>query len=273
MKELSRDFIARLEIQEDNYWKAYYSLAGKELVETLGAKFKSIAGASCYALSNVDILAFNRVIGIGLNNTIVKENIKKIIEFYRNAEVKRFFVQVNPVAEASGIIDLLKECGFKYHNNWAKFIKKLDKINYKAESEVELSLVQPGELSKFDDILTTVFEFDSKAAYLFSQTYKQTGWKHYFARLKGKPIAAASLFINDEFASLAIAGTLPEHRGFGAQSALISARINDAIEAGCKYIVVETAEDTVDNPSASFRNMKKLGFELAYLRPNFIYNF
>ena len=40
---------------------------------------------------------------------------------------------------------------------------------------------------------------------------------------------------------------------------------------GCKYIVVETVEDKPDKPSASNRNMKRFGFELTYLRQNYIY--
>jgi len=47
--------------------------------------------------------------------------------------------------------------------------------------------------------------------------------------------------------------------------------MNDALTAGCKYVVEETAEDKPDKPSASNRNMYRFGFKLAYTRPNYIY--
>lgn len=273
MKDMSDGFIAMLEEQENSYWNSYYKNASEELKKNLEIHTRIINGAYCYALSNADILAFNRVICIGIEGIeVTKKQLDEIKDFYKSAGSKRFFIQVSPVKKQDQIIEFLKTNGFKYHNNWAKFVMKIDEAPGTTETEVELAIVQPEELSKFDNILTTVFEFENKVAHLFSQTYRQPGWNHYFAKVKGESIAAASIFINGKFASLAIAGTLPEFRGLGAQKLLISKRINDAIEAGCNYIVVETAEDTADNPSASFRNMKKLGFELAYLRPNFIYN-
>jgi hypothetical protein len=36
-------------------------------------------------------------------------------------------------------------------------------------------------------------------------------------------------------------------------------------------LVVETAEDTPEKGAPSFRNMLRFGFQVAYVRPNFIY--
>jgi hypothetical protein len=70
-----------------------------------------------------------------------------------------------------------------------------------------------------------------------------------------------------------MAGTLSDYRGLGAQGALVTRRLNDAIDSGCTMAVVETAEDTPDKPSPSFRNMLKYGFDLAYHRANYVYTF
>ena len=101
---------------------------------------------------------------------------------------------------------------------------------------------------------------------LFAQTIGKPGWRHYLAAINNKSAAIAALYSGSKIASLALAGTIPEFRGAGAQTALIQRRLNDALELGCEMAVVETAEDTPERPSISFKNLIKCGFEIAYER-------
>jgi hypothetical protein len=52
---------------------------------------------------------------------------------------------------------------------------------------------------------------------------------------------------------------------------LLARRIADAKTLGVKRLVVETAEDTTDRRAPSFHNLRRLGFELAYVRPNYLW--
>jgi GNAT superfamily N-acetyltransferase len=61
-------------------------------------------------------------------------------------------------------------------------------------------------------------------------------------------------------AYLSFAGTLPEHRGKGAQNALLAARIRRAAGLGCDVVVTETGERRGDRPSNSYRNILRAGF-------------
>jgi ribosomal protein S18 acetylase RimI-like enzyme len=47
--------------------------------------------------------------------------------------------------------------------------------------------------------------------------------------------------------------------------------MKDAADAGCRWVSVETAEDTVTKDAPSFRNLRRLGFEVAYRRPNYLW--
>jgi len=42
---------------------------------------------------------------------------------------------------------------------------------------------------------------------------------------------------------------------------------------GCRHLIVETAEDRPEKPGISCRNVQKMGFEIAHLRPNWLYTF
>jgi hypothetical protein len=55
----------------------------------------------------------------------------------------------------------------------------------------------------------------------------------------------------------------------GAQGALISRRIADALAAGCRDIVADTSEPVPGEPSPAYANMLRNGFRVVYSRPNF----
>lgn len=270
---LERDFIKKLENQEAQYWSEYYLCCKSPLQDKAGVSISVINGAVCCAVSATDRLAFNRTIGIGLDYEITEEQLKEVIKFYERAGVSRFMVQVSPAALPQNNEDLFLKNGFLRHNQWAKSYKKLrDKVEL-PETDLTIEELNLSNIEEFDKVIKSAFEFDGGTHLFISRTYKRPGWKHYLTRDNGKAIAAASLFTCGKFASLAIAGTIPEARGKGAQSLLIAKRLNDATEAGCEYAVVETSEDLPDKPSQSYRNILKAGFETAYLRPNYVYNF
>jgi GNAT superfamily N-acetyltransferase len=84
-------------------------------------------------------------------------------------------------------------------------------------------------------------------------------------------ISAANLFIANDVAVLGGAATLPDHRGRGGQSALMSARIAAAAAAGCEWFSTETGAESDDDPNPSLHNMRRLGFVELYERTNWIY--
>lgn len=272
-EQLEKDFIKEIENQEAHYWSEYYLCCCNPLADKLGINVKIIDGAFCCTVSKLDVLAFNRVLGAGLNSPISKVQLEEIIDFYKSAGAKRFFIQVSPAAQPENNHELLNEMGFEHYNNWAKFYMKLDGKNFDLETELNIDELQLSETGMFEEIMKDAFGFEKGLEAIFAQSYKRPGWKHYLAKETDKPIAAASLFICGKYASLAIAGTKRDERGKGAQCSLINRRIKDAVDAGCEYVVVETAEDKPEKPSASNRNVKRAGLELAYLRPNYIYSF
>ncbi|MEO8262161.1 MAG: GNAT family N-acetyltransferase [Pseudolysinimonas sp.] len=83
-----------------------------------------------------------------------------------------------------------------------------------------------------------------------------------FAALRGGVLAGgAELRITDGIAQFAGAGTAPEHRRRGIQSALLDARLAVAAEAGCDIAVIVTQPG-----SKSQQNAQRRGFDLLYTR-------
>ena len=81
------------------------------------------------------------------------------------------------------------------------------------------------------------------------------------SRWKGRPAAAATLYIADGVGYLADAATVPAVRGRGLHAALLQQRIRDASTAGVDF-VFSGAEPF----GTSHRNMERAGLRLHFLR-------
>jgi ribosomal protein S18 acetylase RimI-like enzyme len=89
----------------------------------------------------------------------------------------------------------------------------------------------------------------------------QLGWSLYIARLDGRPVAAATLYVHGALGYLADAATDPAYRRRGAHAALLHRRISDAKTEG-----VDIVCGGADFLSASHRNMERSGMRLLFVR-------
>ena len=90
---------------------------------------------------------------------------------------------------------------------------------------------------------------------------EQAGATPYLAFRDGVVAGGASMRIAEGVAQLTGAATAPAHRRHGVQTALLSARLADAVRAGCDIAVVTTQPG-----SKSQQNVQRRGFHLLYTR-------
>jgi GNAT superfamily N-acetyltransferase len=115
------------------------------------------------------------------------------------------------------------------------------------------------------------FDFPMDLKNAFNHNIGEENWKHYMTFYKNIPAGAGAVFFNGDTAWIGFAATEPEYRGKGSQAAILSARIDEARKRGCKWISVETAEDSPEHDAPSYRNMLRFGFNFMYKRPNFVF--
>lgn len=262
-------FFEEIEIKS---WGTYFREAVPETVEQLGISVMDAGTALAVATATVDTLAMNRVMGAGLLSPVSAAEIDEFIEFYRQNNVPRFFIQLCPVADDLHIRELLAEKGFVKFNHWVKLFRRIEPFPI-ANTALAIEQIGISQANDFAELIVSGFGWDSSLKPMISAVVGLTGWHHYIAFDGRKPVACAALFIDGEYAELAFAATLPEYRGHGAQSALIARRFRDAAAAGAKWMISETAEELPDRPVPSFRNMIRAGFRVAYLRPNYLFTF
>ena len=256
---------------EINAWQDMYYAAGKNISDKFGIKVFSVGSACVSIVKNIDILAYNRVIGLGLTEPATEQILDDIISKYKEAAIKRFFIQIHPEASPSDLKQWFQKRNIVHHNNWVKHYRGVENAPA-IDTELDIREIQnKEEAEQFGYIITKSFEWPEEMKYWFANLSGRKCWKTYLAFKGADPVATASLYVKDDCGWLSFASTLPEYRGKGAQSALIARRIQDAAELGCKVLTVETAEDNEEKRSQSMQNIQKMGFEVAFIRPNFIW--
>lgn len=262
--------IARLERVELDAWRDLYGAVPDQVAAASGLQSHSLSDALVEICATVDVLAFNRVIGLGIVRPARPEDLDRAIELFRGAGVRRFFVQVAPTAEPPELIEWIEERGMLHYNNWARLCRTTENPpSY--DGSLVVREVGLEESSEFRTIIESAFGWPDAATHWVDASFGREGWHHYIAYDDEEPIATAVLYSNGEAGWLSFAATLSTHEGRGAQTALIARRVRDAAELGIAELSVETAEDLPTKPSQSNRNLRRLGFELAYLRRNYLW--
>jgi GNAT superfamily N-acetyltransferase len=86
------------------------------------------------------------------------------------------------------------------------------------------------------------------------------GWRCYVADIDGRAVAYGALHIASNGVGVcAAAATLPQYRGRGCQTALLTRRIQEAGQSGCELMAIQASPG-----SGSQRNMQRLGLQLAW---------
>jgi ribosomal protein S18 acetylase RimI-like enzyme len=80
---------------------------------------------------------------------------------------------------------------------------------------------------------------------------------------------AAAIYTRGDDAYLPFAATVPKARQKGCQRALIAARLERAQQLDCRQAFTETGMPVAGEPSSSYRNMLRVGFDELHVRDNF----
>jgi hypothetical protein len=201
----------------------------------------------------------NRVVGIEQQDA---RALRELLGFFRARGIRARF-EIGPAELTSALaVQLAHErVGVEKIETvtWAP----IEALAAPRPSEVEVRVSPLEELELFLDLWARGFAlpdflWDDVQA-LHRPWFSLPSFHRYVARLDGRPIAGAGLFVHGEVGYLCVSATLPEARGRGAQAALITRRWRDAAEAGCTYVTSQTAFG-----GTSQHNMERAGMRSAH---------
>jgi hypothetical protein len=248
---------------------AFWRAASPQISAQLGLSFFSEAGTMAGFAPAADVLALNKVIGLGVHAAASETLVDRVIAAAKKAGVRRLFLQVTPDAKPADIPKWIEARGGQLHNRWIRLWRGVHDTPL-PHATLKVTSVDRRHADAFAHVVRIAFGMPELIEPWLVSTVGKPGWRHYSVRNQSKVVGTGAMFGASGVAWLGFAATLPDHRGAGAQSSLIAARLRDAVELDYRIAVTETMEETPEHPVQSYRNMLRLGFHEAYRRQNYV---
>ena len=199
----------------------------------------------------------NRVVGLGIERPATEADVDAALSAI-NAGVT-FYVALTTGARPAELPEWLRARGLEPGWGWMVFRRSMEDP---PSVETSLELVEVNttdEAATFGRVVRVSYELPEATEPRLARL-RDAGWLCWLAFDGDEPAGAAALYAAERVAYLSFAGTLPKHRGKGAQNGLLAARIRRAAGLGCDVVVTETGERRGDRPSNSYRNILRAGF-------------
>ena len=236
-----------------------------------GGDVAEIGGAVCTAFRQTPSSAlFNRALGVGVAEPATEAALDEIDAFFAAGGLA-YGIPVTPEAKPAELPAWLEARSFRRGYAWTKFARKAQAagdLDHKPDLRVEHLGADRAEV--FADVFSRAYGTPEVTRPLLERLPGADGWQCFVAFDGQTPAATGALFVTGSVGWLGAAGTMPEYRRRGAQGALLAARIEAGIAAGCETLVTETGEPIDGRPGASYRNLVRAGFEPQYLRQNYL---
>jgi GNAT superfamily N-acetyltransferase len=269
MQFVDKAFARRLEAVEEMPQVFYARLFQKQRPEIGAAEQEICGGHMIFAGLGSPI---GRAVGMGLDQPFTAQDLDRVEEFYRSHHAPAQ-LDLCPLHDPA-LFEILKARGYA--------IAELNNVLYRKLTPREEFLTPPPHC---DIRRSTIDEAEASAAIvdraffpdgapkefagLLAPLYQMENAVTFAALVDGAMVACGAGMIIPEHRILALfgAGTLPEFRGRGLQTALLQARMQAAAHAGCEYAAIVTNGGTT-----SQRNAERLGFRVAYSKVTVIRN-
>jgi hypothetical protein len=291
--------IADLERTEIEASHAIFAAASPQVASDLGLASEFWDDAHFTLARGFDHPVFNR---LHLRHGVAAgdDRIARAVARFRDAGVKRFFVQFLPNPDSRGpqgegtATPGGSETGvnrgfsqFPPHpsadeaerqarasglvpgrRNWIKLWRGDEAIEPPA-ADLRIEPVEPAQAELWAAITVRAFAMPEAVIPWFACLPRSAGWRTYLSFDGDAPVGGGAIYLcADRTAWLGMGGTLAEARGRGGQSAVLARRIGDALATGVRWMISETGAPVRGEAQTSFKNMQRLGFRAVYERAN-----
>ena len=258
--------VQRIEGVERDAWLDLYAATPASVRGALGISQRRADDGALLICRCIDHLQFNRLGYLGVAEPARAATVDAGIGAFDAAGVKNWIVHVAEVADDLGAI--CAERGLKPHpRTWAKFVRD-NRPAPAAATSLTIREVDDGGGRAFGAAAAQGFGMPPVVSEWLGALAGRECWRCFVGFDGDAPVAAGALFIDGACAWLGIDATVGSHRGRGAQSAILAARIDAAIRSGCSVLTTETGIPQEGEPVPSYANIQRAGFAVAYRRPN-----
>ena len=264
------DMVRRAERAEHAAWQRMLGVVPAEVASACGLGTRCFDGISASYCSSADLPPLNMVFGLGLERSVDDALFDELVALYRDAGCTRFAMAVAPIDDAAATAALLERRGARRVTTREKLVRSTADGPH-VDVPLRIAMARADDRETLERIVIESFGWKPEPASLLFAGAGGDVVHHYLAWDDDEPVAMGTLVVAGDTAWLGLGATLPAFEGRGAQSALIARRVRDAARLGATLAVVETQLGTPEHPVRSNRNLRRLGFAPAYLRPTYIW--
>jgi GNAT superfamily N-acetyltransferase len=235
----------------------FFAAAPPDVAAAFDLAVLDLDGAAAFSIgAHPTMLLFNRVLGLDDYAPLPD------LEAWFGSRRCSFAISVRPAADVERA---LVARGYRRGRAFMKFRRGVDRPP-EPETSLRIERIDKERADEYGAVVATVFGMGSPLDRWFAALGTRAGWACFGALDGDRLVSTGAAHVAGKLGWLGAAGTLPEARGRGAQSAILAARIRAAADAGARVLAVETVDRVDGEAEASFRNVVRAGFEEAYVQ-------
>jgi GNAT superfamily N-acetyltransferase len=246
--------------------------------EVLGIGSLRVGSALALAIREDPSRFFNRAGGFSAAEPITADVVAHVCDFYREQGVPQGAFMIAPPLLPSDWASTAAKSRLTEGFRFVKLGCDVETAVAAADGVAALDPglragpVEPGHAREWATVMMATFGFTTPAMTdMAASCVGRPSWRQYAVWEGERIIAVGSIFVHGDCADMFGGATLPEARGRGAQSALLTARARAAQAAGCRWLVAETGAEGPGEHNTSLRNMLRAGFEPLYERVTWLW--
>ncbi|KON87712.1 acetyltransferase [Sporosarcina globispora] len=228
----------------------------------MGVEIQRIGQTTAFFANNIPGPSFNLVKGF---NEADAEVLDQIVDFYLGKGIP-IRLEITPSNGSTDLLKMLHQKGFyqcDFHTTL--FAEPSDLMDLPIHPGIEICRMQRKDFDLFGEIYTKGFGMPGFLSQGIADNneilYDNKNWVFYLASINNEPAGIGVIFMEEGVGHLAAAAVLPSFRKKGVHSALIQARIYQAINSQCELITGQASFG-----SASQNNMEKAGLKIGYTK-------
>lgn len=219
-------------------------------------------------------LILNRVLGWGLGDEAPDESLARVAAVYEAASLG-FAIELAPLAATPQRLAALKLRHIRKVSSSQVLIRNSVPPPPRYESwarttGLRVESVGPTWAAALARLCCENFNMRPEVGELIQRGACAAGWSRWLA-FDGEQIVGGSLsYVENGIGWLGWTSVLPSHRGRWVHAGIVARQLDDTIAAGCRWVTTETARSTLEQPDPAYYNLRRFGFEDAYLRPTYV---
>jgi GNAT superfamily N-acetyltransferase len=262
MQFIDLELVRRMELAEARIGESLVHSMQKRMPEAPAAAIRVAGGIATF--TGVDS-PISQVIGAGLEENIAEAELDRLEEFFKTRGAPAI-IELASFA-APSFVEMLNQRRYtivEFSHVLAQKCERSEKFPAPAR-EIAIREVRDEDAKLYTETVAKSYaEFFQPTRELLDVVegfcYDPHG-RCFLAFVDSQPAGGGGAAASDGIGTLGGAGVLPEFRGRGLQSALISARMEWLAAKNCEWLVT-----VAHAGSASHRNMERFGFRLVYTR-------